>query len=239
MNDAQAGSNRFLAFGHRGARGHAPENTLLSLDRGILLGADWLEFDVQRHPDGELILLHDVRVDRTTNGRGAIRQLSFAELRALDAGEGQRIPTLAEALDLIDQRVGVNVELKSFGGTGAAVAALLQRYIAAGWPAERFLVSSFHLPELWEFKQAAPGIPVAALLCGVPLDWADAAVELGAVALNIDAEFADPRLIEAAHCHGLRVYAYTVNEPDDMRALRACGIDGVFTDYPERVARVG
>lgn len=236
LGRSNADAGRFLCFGHRGARGHAPENTLLSLERGIELGADWLEFDVQRHAGGELILLHDMRVDRTTNGHGRIDQLSFAALRALDAGQGEQIPTLGEALDLIGLRAGVNVELKSFGGTGVAVADVLQRHVAAGWPAKHFLVSSFHLPELQAFKQAAPDIPVAVLVCGVPLDWARAAIELGAAALNIDAEFADPQLIAAAQRHGLRVYAYTVNEPEDMRALRALGVDGVFTDYPERVA---
>ncbi|HEU0195635.1 MAG TPA: glycerophosphodiester phosphodiesterase family protein [Nevskiaceae bacterium] len=225
----------FLAIGHRGARGHAPENTLRALETGIRLGADWLEFDVRQHSSGELVLLHDAWVDRTTDGHGALNDLSLAELKALDAGEGQHIPTLAEALDLVEQRAGVNVELKSFGGAGAALAAVLEGYIAAGWPRQRFLVSSFHLPELWEFKQAAPDIPIAALVGGVPLDWAAGAVELGAVALNVDAEFADPRLVTAAHSHGLRVYAYTVNRPEEMWQLRRIGVDGVFTDYPERV----
>lgn len=224
----------FRIFGHRGARAHAPENTLLGLETGIRLGADWLEFDVHQHPDGELVLLHDASVDRTTNGHGRLDELGWAELRALDAGRGERIPTLAEALQHIDQRAGVNVELKSFGGAGAALAAELQRAIDTGWPVERFLVSSFHLPELREFKHLAPAIPVGALVGGVPLDWAACAVQLGAASLNVDAEFADARLVADAHVHGIRVYAYTVNDVSEMRRLQALGVDGVFTDYPER-----
>jgi glycerophosphoryl diester phosphodiesterase len=100
------------------------------------------------------------------------------------------------------------------------------------------LVSSFHLPELWEFKQLAPEIPVAALVAGVPLDWAGCAIELGAAALNISSEFVDPRLLADAHAHGIRVNVYTVNDPDEMRALRAIGVDGVFSDYPERALQL-
>ena len=229
-----AGNSDFLVIGHRGARGHAPENTLLALDTGILLGAHWVEFDVQLHPEGALLVFHDLTLDRTTDGKGLLQQCDFATLRGLDAGQGQQIPTLEEALDLIEQRVGVNIELKTADGTGEAVAASLRNYIDAGWPAERFLVSSFHLPELWEFKQMAPEIPVGALLAGVPLDFAACAVELGAVSLNISAEFIDTRLLADAKAHGLKVYVYTVNDRAELSALRALGVDGVFTDYPER-----
>jgi len=224
----------FRIFGHRGARGHAPENTLLALDTGIRLGAPWLEFDVQRHPAGELLVMHDLSVDRTTNGHGALADLDLTTLRALDAGQGQQIPTLAEVLALVEQRAGLNVELKSAGGTGIAVAAALREAVDAGWPIDKLLVSSFHLPELWEFKQAAPEIAVGALVAGVPLDWAAGAVELGAASLNIASDFADPRLIADAKKHGLKVYVYTVNAVDEMRALRKLGADGLFTDFPDR-----
>lgn len=227
-------STPFTVIGHRGARGHAPENTLLGIDTGLRLGAPWVEFDVQRHPCGELLLMHDLTLDRTTSGRGLFADCDYATLRGLDAGQGQQIPTLEEVLDLVEARIGVNVELKSADGTGEAVATVLRQYLAAGWPPELMLVSSFHLPELWEFKQAAPEIPIAALVAGVPLDWAGCAVELGAVALNIAADFADPRLIADAHSHGIKVYSYTVNEPAEMRALHALGVDGIFTDYPDR-----
>lgn len=226
--------DRFTVIGHRGARGHAPENTLLALDTGIRLGAHWLEFDVQRHDSGALLVFHDLTLERTTNGRGPLAAQPFEALRRLDAGQGQQIPTLEEALELIDQQAGVNIELKTADGTGEAVAGVIRTYLAAGWSPEQFLVSSFHLPELWEFKQFAPEIPIGALIGGVPLDWAGAAVELGAAALNLSAEFVDPRLVADAKAHGMQVYVYTVNDPDEMRALRALGVDGVFTDYPDR-----
>ncbi|MGQ0696908.1 MAG: glycerophosphodiester phosphodiesterase [Panacagrimonas sp.] len=224
----------FLCIGHRGARGHAPENTLLAIDTGIRLGADMVEFDVQRCDD-QLVVIHDPRLERTTNGKGRVDQVSFHYLRGLDAGQGQQIPTLKEVLDMVEARVSVNIEIKSADRTAGAVASMIRDVMEEGWTPAQFLVSSFHLPELYEFKQLAPEIPVAALVCGVPLDWAACATELGAQSLNISAEFADARLIQDAHARGLKVYAYTVNHPDDIRSLRALGVDGVFSDYPERV----
>ncbi len=226
-------ASSFLVIGHRGARGHAPENTLLAIDTGIKLGAHWVEFDVQQIGD-ELLLMHDLRLDRTTNGRGCLAEHTFEELRSLDAGQGQQIPTLREALELVVQRAGVNIELKTWDGCAAAVASVLREYLADGWPAEKLLVSSFHLPELWEFRQLLPEVPVGALICGVPLDWAGGAAELGAASLNVSEEFVDDRLVTDAHGRGLKVYAYTVNHPEDMRRLRAQGVDGIFTDFPDR-----
>lgn len=232
-----SGHGAFLCIGHRGARGHAPENTLLSIDTAIRLGAEMVEFDVQRC-EQQLVLIHDQRLDRTTNGTGRVDAVSFDYLRTLDAGNGQQIPTLQEVLRLVADRAALNVEIKSADGTAALVAQALRQAVDEGLDPTQLLVSSFHLPELYEFKQLAPEIPVAALLGGVPLDWAACASELGARALNVAADFADERLVHDAHARGLKVYAYTVNHPDDMRALQAAGIDGVFSDYPERVLAV-
>lgn len=229
-------SKPFLCIGHRGARGHEPENTLLSIDTGIRLGADMVEFDVQLC-GGELVVIHDPRLERTTNGSGRVEKVSFEYLRSLDAGKGQQIPTLREVLALVAARVSVNIEIKSSGGTASAVAGAVREAIDDGWTAGQFLVSSFHLPELYEFKLMLPEIPVAVLVCGVPLDWAACATEMGAHALNISAEFADSRLIGDAQSRGLKVFAYTVNHEQDIAALRDAGLDGVFTDYPERASK--
>ena len=223
-----------FCIGHRGARGHAPENTLLAIDTGMRLGAEMVEFDVQRCGD-RLVVIHDPRLERTTSGKGRVDKVTFDYLRTLDAGQGQQIPTLEEVLDLVEARIPVNIEIKSADGTAALVAALVRDYLRDGWTPAQFMVSSFHLPELYEFKQLAPEVPIGALVCGVPLDFAACATELGASALNVSAEFADTRMVQDAHARGLKVYAYTVNQPDDMVDLRAAGVDGVFSDYPERV----
>lgn len=230
--------HRPILIGHRGARGLAPENTLLALDAGIAAGCPWLEFDVQRHPSGKLFLLHDLTLDRTTNGKGLATDCDWYDLRMLDAGQGQHLPTLDEALDLIDQRAGVNIELKTWNGTAAAVAEVLRARLAEGWPAKAFMVSSFHLPELYEFKQLLPEVPIAVLLCGVPLDWAACASELQAVALNQSVEFVDARLLADAKARGLAVNVYTVNDADEYERLAALGVDGVFTDVPDRLRQI-
>lgn len=226
-------SRAFTIIGHRGARGHAPENTLMSLDVALKMGVDAIEFDVQLH-EGELLLMHDLQLERTTNGHGRLADHSLEALRQLDAGKGQKIPTLTEALNLIDQRADVNIELKTWNGTGVAVAETVRSYLEQGWASERFLVSSFHLPELYEFHDRLPEIPIGVLTCGVPLDWAGVASEMGASSLNISDEFVDMQLLADAHARGLKVFVYTVNAPDEIARFKAMGVDGIFTDYPDR-----
>jgi glycerophosphoryl diester phosphodiesterase len=223
----------FTVLAHRGARGHAPENTAPAFEKAIALGAKWLELDVQLH-DGALWVFHDQRLERCTNGKGWLVDHKTAALRKLDAGDGERIPFLHEVLDQLDARVAVNIELKTGAGTAAAVAAVVGEYLERGWKPEQFLVSSFHLPELREFKRRLPAIALGVLLCGVPLNLAAVATELGARVLSLDRDFADPDLIADAHKRGLKVYVYTVNEADDIARFRAAGVDGVFTDFPER-----
>ncbi|MGH8441481.1 MAG: glycerophosphodiester phosphodiesterase [Nevskiaceae bacterium] len=228
-----AGRKGFTVIAHRGARGHAPENTLAAFDKALELGASWVELDVQLHAD-QLWVFHDTRLERCTNGSGWMVDHKPEALRKLDAGGGQRIPFLHEVLDRIARRASVNVELKSAGGTAAEVATVLRGYLAQGWAPEQFLVSSFHLPELREFKRRMPEIPLGVLLCGVPLNLAAAATQLGAQVVSLDRDFADPELIANAHERGMKVYVFTVNERDDLARFRALGVDGVFTDYPDR-----
>jgi glycerophosphoryl diester phosphodiesterase len=228
-----AGRKAFTVLAHRGARGHAPENTLAAFDKAVELKAQWIELDVQWHA-GQLWVFHDQRLERCTNGKGWLVDHKADALRKLDAGGGQKIPFLHEVLDRLDRRVSVNVELKTADGTAAEVATALRGCLARGWKAEQFLVSSFHLPELREFKRRMPQIPLGVLMCGVPLGLAAAATELGAQVLSLDRDFADSALIADAHARGMRVFVYTVNEPEDIARYRGQGVDGVFTDFPER-----
>lgn len=223
----------FTVIAHRGARGHAPENTLAAFDRALALGAKWVELDVQWH-DGKLWVFHDLRLERCTDGRGWLADHDAAALRRLDAGRGEKIPWLSEVLDRIDRRMGVNIELKTADGTAAAVAAELRACLARGWQPGQFQVSSFHLPELREFRRLLPEVPLGVLLAGVPLDLAAAVSELGAAVCSLALDFADPALIADAHARGAKVFVYTVNEPDDIARMKALGVDGIFTDYPER-----
>ena len=223
----------FTILAHRGARGHAPENTLKAFDKALELGAKWIELDVQLHA-GELWVFHDQRLERCTNGSGWLADHDANALRALDAGQGQRIPFLREVLDHLAGRVNLNIELKTADGTGAAVATALRAAFAKRWKPPQFQVSSFHLPELRDFKRRLPEVPLGVLLCGVPLSLAAAATELGAQVVSVDRDFADAALIADAHARGAKVFVFTVNEPADMARFRAAGVDGVFTDFPER-----
>lgn len=226
-------STPFTVLAHRGARGHAPENTLAAFDKALELGAKWIELDVQLH-DGALWVFHDQRLERCTDGKGWLVDHTAAALRQLDAGGGQKIPLLQEVLEHLRGRVGLNIELKSGDGTAAAVATALRAALASGWKPEQFLVSSFHLPELREFKRRLPEVPLGVLLCGVPLDLAAAASQLGAQVVSLDRDFADPGLIADAQSRDMKVFVFTVNEREDIARFRAAGVDGVFTDFPER-----
>lgn len=224
-------------IGHRGARGLAPENTLAGIDTALRLGVDGVEFDVQQHPDGHLFLLHDLSLERTTNGSGLAQVQPWRDLRALDAGNGEQIPTLDETLDLIDRRGLVNIELKTWGGCAEAVAETLRYRLAKGWDAAQFCVSSFHLPELARFVAVMPDVPVAALYCGIPLSGLEDLDRLGARQVHLAGEFVDPGYVAAVTATGRAVWAYTVNAVDEARWLAETGVTGIFTDHPERFLR--
>lgn len=220
----------FIQIGHRGLKAQAPENTLKGLDTGIRRGAQALEFDVQRHPGGELFLLHDLLLNRTTNGHGPAAALSWEQLRTLDAGQGERIPTLDEALATVARRVPVNIELKTWNGTAAAVAHVVHKHLAQGWRAEDFVVSSFHHPELAEFRREMPQIPVAVLYLGVPLNGFATATALNACAVCLGDEFADAERIADARRQNLAPFIYTVNDAAEKQRWESVGAAGIFTD---------
>lgn len=229
---------RLFCFGHRGACGHEPENTLRSVRKALELGADGIEVDVY-FVNGELVVIHDRTLGRTTNERGFVMQKSFAYLRSLDAGRGERIPTLAEVCDTVNRRAIINVELKG-PRTAAPVAALIADYVERrGWCYEDFLVSSFGFAQLRQVKRLQPQIPIGALLARVPRSLAAAAEKLGASSVNPSKERVTAKLVADAHRRGLKVFVFTVNEPKDLARMKTLGVDGVFSDFPERVIEHG
>ena len=217
----------FLIIGHRGAAGLKPENTLASFRAAVALGVHGVELDVQR-VQGELAVIHDAALERTTNGLGAVERQSFAALRRLDAGQGQRVPTLAEVLAAVPEHVLVNVELKG-PGTAALVADALSNL------ARPLLVSSFDPARLAEFRRRCPQVPVAPLVgtwtCAAP----EAAAALGAWGVHLPLRAVKAARIAALKRRGLRCVVYTVNNRRRAARLRSLGVDGVFTDYPNRL----
>lgn len=221
-----------LCIGHRGARGHAPENTLLSFRRALELGAHSIELDVYLC-EGELVVIHDDTLDRTTNGHGPIGSHTLAELRRLDAGQGERIPLLREVFDMVDRRAGINIELKG-PGTAAAVAAFVAYYRQAGWDDALLLVSSFDWEELAAFRAHDACTRIGLLFDAWPDTLEAATRELRSHAWHPQRRQVNAHLVQRAHALQQRVYTYTVNDGAELQRLHALGVDGVFTDYPER-----
>lgn len=222
-----------LCIGHRGAKGYVAENTLPSFEYAIELGCDWIELDVYCVED-DLLVIHDDELDRTTNGSGLVMEQTLDYLRSLDAGDGARIPTLPEVINLVDRRCGINVDLKG-KGTAQPVSELLQRYCRQGWDPEAFLLSSFNHKELAlgdeVFRRGA--------LYGKLLDdlW-QRAEDLAAWSVNFDMKDVTEPLVSEAHERGYQVLVYTVNVDRDIMRMLDCGVDGLFSDFPDRVLKL-
>jgi glycerophosphoryl diester phosphodiesterase len=216
--------------------GYAPENTIKSLSKALELGADWVEVDVH-YVDNHLIVMHDETLERTTNGEGYLSDKSFSYLKSLDAGEGERIPTLDEVLDLIWKKAGINIELKG-PGTAGPVIELLRKKISSAWGIENFLLSSFNHQNLYEARKLDKMIPIGILLEGISYNCPAIAEDLKAYSVNQDIGFINEDLVLDVHNRGMKVFVYTVNNPDDIKRMKNIGIDGVFTNYPDRVLKI-
>jgi glycerophosphoryl diester phosphodiesterase len=213
--------------------GHEPENTVGSIRKALELGTPCVEVDVYS-VDGRLVVFHDDRLERTTNGTGYLLEQPFEYLRSLDAGGGQCVPTLEEVCEAVYSRARINIELKG-PGTAAPVSELISELVRKGWEKDAILVSSFNHRELLEMKRINEDVLTGALLCGLPVDDSRFAQDLGAFSVHPSLEFIDRRFVDDAHDRNLKVYVYTVNHPEDMARTSELGADGVFTDFPERV----
>ena len=224
----------FVRIGHRGACGYEPENTLRSFERAIAIGVDMIELDVYQCVDG-LVVMHDDTLDRTTNGTGLVWEKTVAELKQLDAGKGERIPTLAEVFDLVNRRVKINVELKG-PHTARPTAELIQKYVRQyGWQWDDFYVSSFDLDELARFKQLRPEVKIGGLYGSEAGPLAAFKKDCSAYfAIGIDKQSLTQQYVDEAHRRGLQLYVYTVNTVDEIRAMKKMGVDGIFCNYPDR-----
>jgi glycerophosphoryl diester phosphodiesterase len=222
--------HKVLRIGHRGACGHAPENTLASLEKAIALGCDFAEVDVQRTADGTLVLLHDERVDRTTNGQGPVAEMTLEDIRKLDAGSGQTIPTLEEALAAANGRIGLILELKAEGLAYDACAIVR----AGGFPG-KILYASFLHDELQHVRRADPNAGTLTLFKRLPRNPAAEAVRLQSTHVGLRFDTAAPSLVKALHKARLAVFVYTVNRPADIARMRALGVDGIVSDFPDRI----
>ncbi len=221
-----------LVIGHRGAMGHAPENTLQAIQIALDIGVDWIEIDVYA-VENEMVVIHDDDVDRTTNGHGPVMEHSLADLRKLDAGNGQQIPLLSEVVNLIDAKAGLNIELKG-PGTAAPVINYLNTQLPAHWAADQILLSSFDHLELLSAKRLSPIYNRAPLFWTGEIDYDFVMRELEAVCINPSLHMVNQEIVDEAHSNGLAVLVYTVNEKADIERMRKMGVDGIFTNFPDR-----
>ena len=225
-------------IGHRGAAGTVPENTLASVQHALHCEADWIEIDV-RLAAGNIIVLHDETVDRTTNGAGRVDDKDFDSLRALDAGGGERIPLLGEVIELIDATAGLNIEIKQ-NGIVAAVNAICTEHMDRNeaWR-DRFMLSSF-LPEVVAALAHEPPAHclVAVLSDRDPYEHLQQALRQRAYSLNIALALLDENIVAEAHAAGLKLLVFTVNTEADIERCLAIGVDGIFTDHPARALRI-
>lgn len=222
-----------LCIGHRGAMGHEPENTLLSIRKAITLGVDGVEIDVYNAED-RLVVIHDRDLARTTNGTGYLEERSFTYLRSLDAGKGEQIPTLEEVFQTVNRQAVINIELKG-SNTAGLVVELIQAYVERGWSYNDFVVSSFNHYELNRVKKISPKITIGMLIYGLPWEYIATAQKLQADLVIAGLDHTTLELVKSVQQISLQVWVYTVDQPNDINLMRTFGVDAIFTNYPERV----
>jgi len=230
-----------LVIAHRGASGHAPENTLAAFKRAVALGAGFIETDLHLSRDAHFVAIHDDRVNRTTNGQGKVHDLTLTELRRLDAGAwfgsefiGERIPTLEEILEFAKKNdVVFYLELKptgAWGGEHALIGALRETGEIA-----RTVVISFDAGIISSLRKIEPTLMTGLLFDGQIDRPLDRAVEIGARQLAVRGDLVTPAVIAEARKRDLQVVCWTVNQPAHMRMLIEAGVDGIMSDYPDRL----
>ena len=230
-----------LNIAHRGASGTFPENTVSAFQAAVEAGADMCELDVQLSRDGAVVVIHDDTVERTTDGIGEVAELTLEEIKRLDAGakfkggpfKGAQIPTLDEVFSATSGKCGLNIELKA-GGLEHQVAQIMQARNALS----DSIVSSFDWEYLKKIQQLNFNIRVGLLAEEKPVELMMNAVAMRAYSINPRWDMVTPDLCKAAHERGLKLYTWTVDADARMRALIESGVDGIMTNYPERLRTV-
>lgn len=211
--------------------GVEPENTLRSFVHAERAGMDAIELDLHLSKDGALAVMHDADVDRTTDGAGLIAEKTLAELRELDAGQGERVPVFEEVLDAV--RSPVQAEIKDVAAARALAEVMRRRDLV-----DRVEVLSFHDEAVAEIAQLVPGVRTALVASRWKNDVVDRAKAVGAATLVLNIRRLTLEVVEQAHAEGLKVIGWVVNTQDHLRLARGLGLDGATTDFPE-IRRAG
>ena len=239
---------RPIIFAHRGASAHAPENTLAAFELAMAQNADAIELDVKLSADGQVVVIHDATVDRTTGGHGRVKDISLAELRSLGAGSffsekfrDEKVPTLEEVFEAIGKRTFINVELTNYNTPRDHLVETVCILVKKFGLQKRVLFSSFFSSNLSKARAYLPEVPSGLLsLRGFLGAWARSfGFAFGRYqALHPDLKDTSPQQIQRVHRLKRRVHVWTVNAADDMRRLFGWNVDAIFTDDPQLAVRV-
>lgn len=241
--------SRIICIAHRGAsgQGHAPENTLAAFREAIEIGVDGVECDVHCTKDEQVVVIHDNTLNRTTDKRGAVGKLTLDEIKKADAGSwfdpvftGERVPTLRELLELTKGKVITVVEIKRDG-----IADKVIKEIEDADSVEEVVIISFYASALKDAQEINPRIPRALLEAGKIVKKSSnmvgliqKAAEVGAGALDLSSKIITPRIVEESHQRGISVWAWTVDDEAEMKELAEMGVDGITSNYPQRLNSV-
>lgn len=224
-----------LKIGHRGAKGYIAENTLASFTKAIKMGADAIELDVHCCSTGEIVVIHDETVDRTTNGKGLVSELSLSELKILKVAKNHSISTLEEVLTSITQKCIINIELKG-KNTASKTVALLEELIATNkWNYTNFIISSFDWNALLEVRYLNTNIRIG-VLTNTDVEHAYAFAKYNdAYSIHPSFELLTKESTSLMQNKGFKIFAWTVNEVADIKLIKSFGVYGIISDYPDRL----
>lgn len=227
--------NNFLKIGHRGAKGHLAENTLESIQKALEIGVDAIEIDVHKCASGELWVIHDFTLDRTTDGSGEIAKRPAEVIKKLRIEGRYKIPLLTEVLDLIEGKCMINIELKGLN-TAEPVCKIVKDKIKSGsWQYSDFIISSFQKNELFETRKLDSEIPIAVLSKASVPEAIELGKKLKAVAIHPSLGIITRDNTKLSQEAGFKVNVWTVNEREDIRRMIDFGVNGIISDYPNRL----
>jgi len=226
-----------IVIGHRGAMGHALENTINSVQKAIELNVDGIEIDVFRSKSGELVVYHDPFLSRLSNSDAYIEQISLDSIKNVKLIGGFSIPTLKEILDIIPENIFLNIELKGENTASKTNKVILEYLNKFNFPSTKFVISSFRWDELKKFRSLNKDVPIAILVDSLfKIDVAiKLAKEINAFALNPDNEFVTEEIVKKIQSNSIKVYPYTINNIENIHRMKSMGVDAIITDYPERI----
>ena len=228
-----------IVIAHRGASGHEPENTLRAFELALRQGAQMIELDLYLTRDGHAVVTHDDDLTVRTDRRGFITQSTLAEIRQADAGRGERIPTLTETLDLVRGRAALYLEIKDPRAAGETI-----RLVRASGMKHDCLLASFELDLMRQLGKEITDLELG-LIIGTDsynplvrlreaLPWI-AFRQINYQVLSVETRLCHRRLVEALHERNKKLFVWTANKPADYRRLIGQGVDGIVTDYPDRL----